>query len=343
MKKPLLVFNDKGIYCPQADVFLDPWQPVNKAIITHSHSDHARLGHKSYITQNLNVPIIKHRLGQIVVAGKEWNETFTINGVTFSFHPAGHVLGSAQIRVAHQGEVWVFTGDFKTENDSLSTPFEPVKCHTLITECTFGLPAFRWLPQQEVMVDLNNWWAENRSNGQVSVVFAYSLGKAQRILKNLDDSIGCIFTHGAIEKMNEVYRSLITLPHSRQLTKEVDKFDFKGSLVLAPPSAQGTTWLKKLAPYVTASASGWMAFRGARARRAVDKGFVLSDHADWSGLLHAVKESAAENIITTHGYADIFARYLNEQGYNAQTAQTHFEGEPSDGTSSADDITQFHI
>ena len=198
MKTPLLAFNEKGIYCAQADVYLDPWRPVDKAIISHGHADHSRWGHKKYITNHSNIPIIKHRLGEINVSGKDWDETFTINNVKFSFHPAGHIIGSAQIRVEYKGEVWVFTGDYKTEADGVAKPYEPVKCHTFITECTFGLPAFKWQPQEEVFAEINNWWQQNQSEGKTSVIFGYSLGKAQRLLKYLDPSIGKIYTHGAI-------------------------------------------------------------------------------------------------------------------------------------------------
>ena len=330
MKVPLLVFNDKGIYCGQADVYLDPWRPVTNAIITHGHSDHARSGHSNYITHETNVPILKHRLGDINVSGKAWNETFTINGVKFSLHPAGHIIGSAQVRVEFKGEVWVFTGDYKTEDDGVSVPYEVVKCDTFITECTFGLPAFNWLPQEEVMCSINNWWATNRADGMTSVLFGYSLGKAQRLLKHLDPSIGSIYTHGAIESMTQVVRSLVDMPATTLITRETKKEDLVGSIVLAPPSAQGSTWIRKLTPFVTGSASGWMAFRGARRRRAIDKGFVLSDHCDWYGLLDSIKATGAERIICTHGYSDIFSKYLRETGYDARTALTQYEGDSAD-------------
>ncbi len=327
MRQSLLAFNDKGIYCAQADVYLDPWRAVPKAIITHGHSDHARWGHGSYITHHQNVPIIQHRLGDIIVTGKNWGETFTINGVTFSFHPAGHIIGSAQVRVEYKGEVWVFTGDYKTEDDGISTPYEVVKCHTFITENTFGLPAFKWLPQAEVMADVNAWWAQNRAEGQTSVIFAYTLGKAQRILKYLDPSIGKICTHGAVENMTNVLRPMITFPETTLITRDTKKEDIAGSIVIAPPSAHGTPWIKRLTPYVTGSASGWMAFRGARKRRAIDKGFVMSDHCDFQGLLESIKATGAEKIICTHGYSDIFSAYLRELGYDARTEHTQYEGD----------------
>lgn len=245
-------------------------------------------------------------------------------------HPAGHIVGSSQIRVEHKGEVWVFTGDYKIEDDGLTTPFELVKCHTFITECTFGLPAFQWRPQQEVFNDINQWWAQNKSEGKTSVLFGYSLGKAQRLLKHLDTSIGKIYTHGAVENVTEVLRPLVDLPPTHLITKDTKKDELLGNIVVAPPSAHGSTWIRKMVPYVTATASGWMAFRGARRRRAIDKGFVLSDHCDWNGLLQTVEATGAEKIICTHGYTDIFSKYLQELGYDARTEATQYEGELSE-------------
>lgn len=327
MSKPLLRFTKKGIYCEEADVYLDPWRPVNKAIISHGHSDHSRAGHQRYITHHRNIPIIRHRLGQINVSGKEWGESFVINGVKFSLHPAGHIVGSSQIRVEHKGEVWVFSGDYKTESDGLASPFEAVKCDTFITECTFGLPAFKWTPQKEVFDEINRWWSDNKQQGMTSVLFGYSLGKAQRLLKHLDPTIGKIYTHAAVENLNEVIRSVVSLPETIRITKETNRDEIKGQLVLAPPSAHGSPWLRKMVPYVTASASGWMTFRGARRRRAIDKGFVLSDHCDWKGLLTSIEATGAERVICTHGYSDIFSRYLREKGYEAYTESTQYEGE----------------
>ena len=337
IKPPLLQFNEKGIYCAAADVYLDPWKPVEKAIISHGHADHSRWGHKAYITHHINVPIIKHRLGEINVTGKEWGETFTIKNVKFSLHPAGHIIGSSQIRVEHKGEVWVFTGDYKTEDDGVATPYEPVKCHTFITECTFGLPAFKWRPQSEVFNDINTWWSANKAEGKTSVIFGYSLGKAQRLLRYLDTDIGKIYTHGAIENMTEVIRPLSTMPETTRITRETKKEELLGNIVVAPPSAHGSTWIRKMVPYVTASASGWMTFRGARRRRAIDKGFVLADHCDWQGLLTSIKATGAEKVICTHGYTDIFSRFLAEQGYDARTEQTQYEEENAEQTSKEKD------
>ena len=335
MRSSLLVFNENGIYCPAAKVYIDPWKPVSKAIITHGHADHARFGSKQYLTHTRNVPILKHRLGDINIEERKWGEVFTINGVKFSLHPAGHIVGSSQVRVEYKQEVWVFTGDYKMEDDGIATPFEPVKCHTLITECTFGLPAFKWRPQDQVAKDINLWWQKNRSEDRNSVLFGYTLGKAQRLLKHLDPGIGPIYTHGAVENMTQVLRNIVDLPPTHLITKDTTKEELKGALILAPPSAHGSTWMRRLVPYVTAAASGWMTFRGARRRRAIDKGFVLSDHCDWQQLLATIKDCGAQRIICTHGYTEIFSRFLRESGYQASTENTEYQGEQDELESAA--------
>tara|TARA_B100000963_G_scaffold325800_1_gene312310 strand:+ start:4962 stop:5960 length:999 start_codon:yes stop_codon:yes gene_type:complete len=327
---PLLEFTKKGIYCKQADVYLDPWRGVDKAIISHGHSDHARWGSKRYITHEINAPIITHRLGKILVTGKKYGEAFRINGVKFSFHPAGHVPGSSQIRVEHKGEVWVFTGDYKTQVDGISTPFELIRCNTFITECTFGLPVFKWEKPLKVHEDINSWWANNKSNKVTSLLMGYSLGKVQRLLKHVDYNTGKIFTHGATEKMTNILRQFIDFPETELITRDTKKTEIQGNLVLAPPAVMGSAWAKKLGVVSTGYASGWMALRGARRRRAVDRSFVLSDHADWEGLVSVIKATGCEDIITTHGYTDIFAHYLKENGWNARTEKTQYEVETID-------------
>ncbi|MFZ6052131.1 ligase-associated DNA damage response exonuclease [Halocola ammonii] len=328
----LLRFTNKGIYCPQAKVYIDPWKPVNKAIITHAHADHSRWGMKNYLAHNLSVPVMKYRLGSdINVEGVDFNEPRTINGVKFSLHPAGHIYGSAQVRVEYKGEVWVVSGDYKTENDKCCTPFEPVKCHSFITESTFGLPVYRWENQESVFEDINSWWRKNKEQGKTTILCGYSLGKAQRIIQNLDSSIGKIYTHGAVENTNEVLREAgIVIQETTQITQETPKKATLGNIVIAPPSALGTPWARKLKPYSTGVASGWMMVRGMRRRRNADRGFVLSDHADWQGLNESVKATGAENIYVTHGYSTIFANWLKEQGYNASVVDTEYEGENMD-------------
>lgn len=329
----LLQFTDRGIYCPQADVYVDPWRPVPKALISHGHSDHARWGHKQYLSTVTAMPVIKHRLGDIDIETVNFGEVRTINGVKISFHPAGHIIGSAQIRFEYQGQVWVFSGDYKTENDGLSEPFEPINCHAFITESTFGLPVYQWQPQAEVATEINDWWRANKEAGKLTFLTGYSLGKAQRLLHLLDGSIGPIFTHSAIENTNEVIRNQgIALPETIRMTKEITKKNWAGGLIMAPPSALASTWSKRFGAVATGTASGWMTLRGARRRRAVDRGFVLSDHTDWEGLNTAIKATGAERIFVTHGYTELFTLWLREQGYDAHVVSTEYEGELAEET-----------
>jgi putative mRNA 3-end processing factor len=332
----LLTFNDKGIYCSRADVYIDPWKPVNKAIITHAHADHARSGHQHYLAHVDSIPIMRYRLGNdIRVEGVEYGEKLIINGVEISLHPAGHIAGSAQIRVSFKGETWVVSGDFKLQQDPYAESFEPVKCHHFITESTFGLPVYRWPNPEKVFNEIKDWWMTNREEGKVSVLGAYSLGKAQRIIAGLADQQGSIYTHGAVENSNEILREQgLVIPPTTKITEDMSRKDLAGSLVVCPPSAIGSAWMRKLGKVSTGFCSGWMLLRGTRRRRAADRGFVLSDHADWPGLNEAVISTGAENVYVTHGYKDVFARWLREeQGLNAQVVDTLFEGESVEGDS----------
>ena len=329
----LLTFTDKGIYCAQADVYIDPWKPVKRALITHAHSDHARWGHQHYLTHKDSASVMRLRLGEsIALQTVDYKEEITINGVAFSFHPAGHIPGSAQIRVAYKGEIWVVSGDYKLGDDGLSAPFEPVKCTHFVTESTFGLPIYRWQPQEQVMAQINSWWKHCKDNGMVAIIGAYSLGKAQRIINHVDQSIGPIYTHGAVENTNEALRAGgIKLAPTNYIDDSITKKDLNAALVVCPPGAMGTPWMRKLGPSETAFASGWMTLRGARRRRAMDRGFVLSDHADWTELNEAITATGAENIYVTHGYQNAFTRWLTEEkGLNAIAVQTLFEGESVD-------------
>lgn len=328
----MIEFTPKGMYCPQADVYIDPWQPVNKALITHAHGDHARRGNKYYMAHSSSAHVLRLRLGEhIQLQTIAYNEPVFINGVKISFHPAGHIVGSAQIRLEYQGEIWVASGDYKTEPDQLSQPFEPVVCHTFITESTFGLPIYQWRTQAEVFNEINQWWQENLRIDKVSILFGYSLGKAQRILSNLDPSIGNIFVHGAIWHTNEaLQQDGISLPPVIRVNRDLQANTYRGGIVLAPPSAMATPWIRKFAPYATASASGWMTLRGAKRRKALDRGFILSDHADWNGLISAVEATGAQRVYVTHGYKSAFARYLTGKGIEAFEAETLFEGESLD-------------
>lgn len=332
-KKDLITLTSKGFYCEAGDFYIDPWQPIKRAVITHAHADHFARGCDSYLVSEKGKHIFRIRLGEDAkIETIAYGQETSINGVKVSLHPAGHILGSAQIRVEYQGEVWVVSGDYKTALDERTcTPFEPVACDTFITEATFALPIYSWQPQAEIFTDINAWWRSNSEQNKASVIYAYALGKAQRVMAGLDREIGRIFTHGAVERITQGYRNTgIELPHTTYVTEyveEVDKPDWRGALIIAPLSARGTPWMKKFGNYSSASVSGWMQIRGTRRRRSVDRGFVLSDHADWSGLMSAIEATGAERIGVTHGYVPSFVRWLQEQGYNAKGYDTRYMGE----------------
>ena len=336
----LLSFTPRGIHCPIADVYIDPWRGVERAIITHAHADHARRGSDNYLCSRVTKPLMHARYGEdLHINALAFGEPVTINGVRFSLHPAGHIPGSAQVRVEYKGEVWVASGDHKRHTDGISDAFEPVKCHTFITECTFGLPIYRWPDPAQVFADINAWWRGNAANGVCSIISAYSLGKAQRVMKGVDTSIGPILVHGAVANMNVVLEATgLELPLWEPITTDTPKERFRNALVITPGSAIGTPWTNKMKPYSSAMASGWMQLRGWRRRGNIDKGFVLSDHADWDALLLAVKETGAERVIATHGYTDVFSQYLRSVGYDATAESTEFGAE--DGTDQRTDIAE---
>ncbi|MEN3274800.1 MAG: putative mRNA 3-end processing factor [Massilia sp.] len=326
----MVVVRKEGLYCVPGGFYIDPWRPVERAVITHAHGDHARYGHGRYLTAASGVHVLRSRLGEINVEGLEYGDTVVHNGVTISLHPAGHVLGSAQVRMEYGGEVWVASGDYKIEPDKTCAPFEPVRCHTFITESTFGLPIYRWEPEQTIFDDINRWWKKNADEGRASVIFGYSFGKAQRILSGLDPAIGPIVCHGAVEPLNRVYREGgIHLPPTLMVS-EVDKAALKQAIIVAPPSASGSPWMKRFGDYSDAFASGWMQLRGARRRRGVDRGFVLSDHADWPGLMSAIAATGAERIIVTHGSIPVMVKWLCQQGLDAAGFDTEYGDDDDD-------------
>ncbi|MEY4562257.1 MAG: hypothetical protein RLZZ618_1534 [Pseudomonadota bacterium] len=320
----LVVARPQGLYCPPGDFYIDPWRPVSHALITHAHGDHLRMGHGHYLTAEAGRRVVLARVGDVHLDTLPYGQTLVHRGVKVSFHPAGHVLGSAQVRLEHGGRVWVVSGDYKTGPDATCTPFEPVRCDTFITESTFGLPVFRWAPQQQVFDGINEWWRANAEVGRSSVLYAYSFGKAQRILAGVNPSIGPIVTHGAMTSLNTAYReSGVALPPTILVT-ETDPADLRRALVIAPPSTQGSTWLKRFGEFSDAFASGWMQLRGTRRRRGLDRGFVLSDHADWPGLLEAIRATEAPRVIVTHGYTGPLVRYLSELGWQAGAFVTEY-------------------
>lgn len=324
----MIEFTNKGIFCPAGNFYIDPWLPVDKAIITHAHSDHARAGSRHYLCHPLSKPILQLRLGDNSYQTLEWNEKINMNGVTVSLHPAGHIIGSSQVRVEYNGEVWVVSGDYKTENDGISGAFEPVRCNTFVTESTFGLPIYNWKPQQDIYEDIRNWIRNNQVNGKTSVLIAYSLGKAQRVLKAIEEVTGNIFVHGAVWNMHQVLINAgFNLPAINRVTPELPKETYKNAVIIAPPSADGTPWMNRFSPYSVGICSGWMQVRGHQRRRNADAGFALSDHADWKGLLESVKATGAEKVFVTHGFQATFSRYLNETGISAAEVKTEFGAE----------------
>ena len=322
---PLIEFTNKGLFCPQGQFYIDPWKPVDRAIITHAHSDHARWGSKYYLCHHLTRPILQLRLGDNQYESVEWNEPVMMNGVKISLHPAGHIIGSSQIRVEYGGEVWVVSGDYKTENDGISGAFEPVRCHTFITESTFGLPIYKWKPQDEIFSDIKKWIAANNAAGKTSVLIAYSLGKAQRLLAPLAETGLPVYLHGAVHNVHEaLVNSGFDLPAVQRVVATTTKAETQGNIVIAPSGADGSSWIKKFSPYQVGVCSGWMQVRGNTRRRNADAGFALSDHADWDGLLQAVKATGAEKVFATHGFQASFSRYLTEQGIEAEEVKTEY-------------------
>jgi putative mRNA 3-end processing factor len=325
MAHDLVVQRPEGLYCPPGDFYIDPWRPVHRAVITHAHADHARVGHGQYLAAAPAEGVLRTRLGEISLQTLPYGAAIEHHGVRVSLHPAGHVLGSAQVRLEHGGQVWVASGDYKVAADPTCDAFEPVRCDVFITESTFGLPIYRWRPDDELFAGVNAWWSANVLAGRASVLACYSFGKAQRILSGVDPTIGPIVVHGAVEPLNRAYREAgVPLPTTRLVTDVKDKADLRRALVLCPPSAVGSTWLRRFGETSTAFASGWMQLRGARRRGGYDRGFVLSDHADWPGLLGAIGGTGAQRVIVTHGSIPVLVRYLTEQGLEAEGFETEY-------------------
>ncbi|MFT3817021.1 MAG: ligase-associated DNA damage response exonuclease [Rubrivivax sp.] len=328
----LVVHSPQGLYCPAGDFHIDPWRPVPRAVITHAHADHARRGHGAYLASAPSAGVLRARLGEISLQALPYGVTVDLNGVRVSLHPAGHVLGSAQVRLEHRGQVWVASGDYFVSGagdaNTSCAPFEPLRCHCFITESTFGLPIYRWRPQREVLAQIEAWWRANAEAGRASLLLAYSFGKAQRLLAALDEmdlGIGPIVVHDAVEAVNQAYRAEgVVLAPVSTMAEVKDRALLRRALAIAPPGAAEGAFAKALGERSDAFASGWMQVRGARRRQGLDRGFALSDHADWPGLHAAIAATGAERVIVTHGYEAEMVRWLQQQGLQAGSFSTEY-------------------
>lgn len=328
-----------GLFCEAGGFHIDPWQPVDRALVTHAHADHATPGSRGYLCAAPGEAVLRRRLPDASIETIAYGESLAIGGVRVSFHPAGHILGSAQIRVERHGDVWVVSGDYKRQFDPTCDAFEPVRCHTFISEATFALPIYTWDPTADVIDDILGWWRENRANDRPSVLFCYALGKAQRILAEIAGRAdGPIHLHGAMCALTDTYREAgIAMAAAERMTEDMRGKALARSLVLAPLSARGTPWMRRLPHASDAFASGLMRVRGVRRQRAFDRGFALSDHADWGALLDTIAATGASRVLVTHGWSDALARYLAEtRSVETGVLRTAYEGEAGELATSAE-------
>ncbi len=325
----LLKITKSGLYCPQGDFYVDPWGKVERAIVTHAHSDHARPGMKRYLCSDESERVLRLRVGQNApIDTLPFGQQIDINGVKVSLHPAGHIIGSAQVRVEYQGKVAVVSGDYKTQPDRTCTPFEPIRCNTFITESTFGLPIYQWPLESEIFSQINRWWRQNQEVGKTSILMGYSLGKTQRALSGLDPSIGPIIQHDAIVPYTDAYRmGGVDLPDTLRFSDIPTRFDWPQAMIIATPGSNAPPRAGKVQAVSSAFMSGWTAVRRTKKRGSADRGFILSDHVDWPSLLDTIAETRAEEILVTHGYTREVVRYLLEQGLDARELPTHWSDE----------------
>ncbi|WP_129713875.1 ligase-associated DNA damage response exonuclease [Pedobacter sp. SYP-B3415] len=321
----LISFTNRGIYCSQGDFYIDPWRPVDYAVTTHGHSDHVKSGNANYLCHTLTKPILHRRIGEdLKIETLDYGKSITKNGVKISLHPAGHIIGSAQIRLEYKGEICVVSGDYKTENDGISAPFEPVRCHSFVSESTFGLPVYKWQPQDMVAAEIIRWAEDNIQKGKSTVLVAYSLGKAQRLINILAGRYP-IYVHSSIANLNEaIEQSGVPLPATIRITPETGKDILQKGIMIVPPAMRTSRWIKTLINPVTGVCSGWMQVRSHRRWQSADAGFALSDHADWPGLIEAIGETGAETVYVTHGFTAAFSRYLNEAGIYSEEVKTQY-------------------
>lgn len=321
----LIRVTKEGLYCEAGDFYIDPWKPVKTALITHAHADHARVGAEKYYATDSSLAIMAHRLGPQNFEGKKYGKKFKLGETWVSFHSAGHILGSAQVRIEHRDRVWVMSGDYKRGLDPSCEPFEVVACDVFVSEATFALPIYRWEPGPTTVEKIYSWWRSDPE--RPSLLFCYSLGKAQRVLAELTAFTDRrVYLHGAVDTLTEIYRSQGIRMLPTQPVQEIEKgHSFQGDLIIAPPSAHRSPWMKRFKDPQTAFASGWMQVRGNRRRKGYEKGFVLSDHADWHELNQTIQETGAKTVFLTHGRTDVLARFLTEKGLQVRLFQTEFE------------------
>jgi putative mRNA 3-end processing factor len=354
--RPLIAWTPQGLYCEAGGFYIDPHRAVDLAVVTHAHSDHARRGSKHYICEKSGLGLLRVRLGaRISAEGRAFGESFQLGRVKVSFHSAGHILGSAQVRVECDGEVWVASGDYKRDPDPSCEPFENVKCDTFITEATFGTPKFAWAKDVDHGSAIAEWWSESERAGRNCILFGYSLGKTQRILAELaPHARKPVLIHSTCVELTECYRqegrtlaptraleSALSelggflsgsevLPYARddsRSTSVLVNSQLRGEMILAPPSILKEEWAQKLGEYETAFASGWMQnFKPNpySTGRSYDRGFVISDHADWNDLNQTILETGAKRVFVQHREGALI-RHLRKQGIDAHSsdALTH--------------------
>ncbi|MEM9064609.1 MAG: ligase-associated DNA damage response exonuclease [Planctomycetota bacterium] len=333
----LLASDGRGLFCSAGGFHIDPWKKVPLAIITHAHADHARPGCGKYIASQSCVPLLRSRLGaDIDIRPLAYGEFLTLGRTRVSLHPAGHIRGAAQVRVeAASGEVWIAAGDYKRQSDASAEQFEVVKCDVFITEATFALPVYRFPDPVEVVREIREWWRSCAERGKPAVLFSYSLGKTQRVLAELQrlDQLPetPVLLHGAALELTELYREQGVAMLKTTPAPEHKRGKRLGPcLAIAPPAAAGGPWMRRFGSstaFETGFASGWSRIRGMRRRANHDRGFVLSDHADWNDIIRTVRDTGARRVLCTHGSTVPLARYLKEKGWDAEVLNTKYEGE----------------
>jgi putative mRNA 3-end processing factor len=330
----LLCPKPQGLYCAPGDFFIDPVQPVERAVITHGHADHARAGHGAVLATPETLAIMAERYGADFAGSRQalaYGEAIVHDGVEVTLVPAGHVLGSAQAVVRHQGLTMVVSGDYKRRRDPTCPPFEPVPCDVFITEATFGLPVFRHPDDGAEIARLLRSVAQFPERSHM--IGAYALGKAQRVIRLLREAgwERPIYVHGALERLNRLYEDFGVDLGPLEPATVASKKDFAGAIIVAPPSALADRWSRRFPDPVAAFASGWMQVRARARQRGVELPLVISDHADWDELTATVDELRPGELWITHGREEALARWAELHGIKARAlALVGYEDETED-------------